>query len=79
MPRRRYAVWDELGAEVQCAFWREKLEAANGNITHAGAILGVTKAQAMRLTRMHALNGYAAELRVKAGAKATTGRPRSKR
>jgi len=71
---RRYVTWDETGAEIQCAVWREKLEAAQGNITRAGETMGFTKSYAMRLTRLHSLNVYAAELRKQATGRAY-GRP----
>ena len=66
MTPSRYVTWGETGAEVQCALWREKLEAAAGNITRAGAEMGFAKSYAMRLTKIHGLNEYARELRVQA-------------
>jgi hypothetical protein len=63
MTSRRFVVWDEVGREVQLAQWREALGAAAGNISRAGTAMGFTKSYAMRLTRSHGLNLYAAELR----------------
>lgn len=61
--RRRYVTWNEVGREVQAAQWREALEATAGNITKAGEAMGFVKSWAMKLTRIHELNEYAAELR----------------
>jgi hypothetical protein len=70
----RFVVWDEVGAEVQLAQWREALEAACGNISRAGKAMGFSPRHAFRITKRHELNGYAKELRVKATGRAT-GRP----
>ena len=66
-------MWGDAVGEVQLAVWRARLEESAGNITHAGKALGLTKSYAMRLTRAHGLNEYAAELR-----HAATGRERGR-
>lgn len=71
---RRHAVWNETGLEAQRSLWRAQLDAARGNITHAGIAMGFTKAWSMRLTRLHSLNAYAAELRRRHGGR-SIGRP----
>ncbi len=71
--KRRYVTWGETGAEIQLALWREKLEATHGNICAAGREMGFSARHAMRLTREHGLNNYAAELR-----KAFTGRSKGR-
>jgi len=74
MSERRSVVWGAEGAEIQLEVWREKLQATEGNISRAGAALGFTKSYAMRLTKRHGLNEYAAGLR-RAALGRTHGRP----
>lgn len=72
--RKRYAVWNEPGEQIQKKVWREKLKESAGNITVAGRALGFSKSYAMRLTKLHGLNEYASELRTKSTGRAR-GRP----
>ena len=67
------STWPDITA-VKAEVWRETLEDAAGNITHAALLFGITKRQAMYLTREHGLNDYAAELRVSSG-QGRKGRP----
>lgn len=75
MTIRRYVTWGETGAEIQLALWREKLEAADGNISHAASKMGFSPRHGFRLTKEHGLNEYAAELRRKKTGR-STGRPK---
>jgi hypothetical protein len=54
--------------------FREAIDAARGNITHAAILLKISKTHAMRLTIIHAMREHARALRLAAGAPAT-GRP----
>lgn len=76
--RERYVTWNEVGREVQFAQWREQLEATAGNISAAGRAMGFSGRHAMRITREHGLNEYAAELRRKATGN-ERGRPKNTR
>ena len=72
--RRGFYTWGDTGAAIQLQLWCEKLDEAHGNITEAGRLLGVGKRWAMKLTRLHGLTAYAAELR-KAAIGRSHGRP----
>jgi hypothetical protein len=55
----------------------EAIEEACGNLTHAAAILGISRVHATRLAGRYALAGSAAEMRALVGRLPTTGDVRS--
>ena len=67
--------WPSAVLAFKEAQWRAALEQSRGNITCAGAAIGISKKSAQRLTRQFGLTAFARELRVASGANAT-GRPK---
>ena len=69
------AHWPSAVLAFKEANWRAALEQSRGNITRAGAAIGISKKSAQRLTRQFGLTAFARELRVASGMPGA-GRPR---
>ena len=61
--RQRFTSWNDEGREAQCKQWRAAIVAAKGNITLAAESFGFAKSYGMKLTRVHELTEFAAQLR----------------
>jgi DNA-binding NtrC family response regulator len=66
--------WRSTVRDVRASTWKQALEAAHGNITHAAEALKIHRTHGAKLTKQYGLTGYALELRLGAGVPAT-GRP----